>query len=107
MIHTIRLHNPPSMPRHIAIFHGIQPLRTRLRRAMETRGFEVMDAGSVADGIDIVVFEEFEAGTAALHLQDAARRSRIRTASIRFSRTSTTQFSWTSWPSNTRAGWSR
>jgi two-component system response regulator RegA len=30
------------------------PLRTRLRRAMETRGFEVMDAGSVAEGIDIV-----------------------------------------------------
>ena len=30
------------------------PLRNRLRRAMETRGFEVMDAGSVAEGIDIV-----------------------------------------------------
>ncbi len=30
------------------------PLRTRLRRAMESRGFEVMDAGSVAEGIDIV-----------------------------------------------------
>ena len=29
-------------------------LRNRLRRAMETRGFEVMDAGSVAEGIDIV-----------------------------------------------------
>lgn len=30
------------------------PLRTRLRRAMEARDFEVMDAGSVADGIEIV-----------------------------------------------------
>ena len=30
------------------------PLRTRLRRAMEMRGFEVMDAGSVSEGIDIV-----------------------------------------------------
>ena len=30
------------------------PLRNRLRRAMETRGFEVMDAGSVAEGVDIV-----------------------------------------------------
>lgn len=30
-----------------------------------------------ADGIDIVVFEEFEAGTAALHLQDAVSRNRL------------------------------
>src|SRR5581483_601584 len=30
-----------------------------------------------ADGIDLVVFEEFGAGTAALHLQDAARRSEL------------------------------
>lgn len=30
------------------------PLRTRLRRAMETRGFTVMDAGNVSDGIDLV-----------------------------------------------------
>ena len=30
------------------------PLRTRLRRAMETRGFTVMDAGTVSDGIDLV-----------------------------------------------------
>ena len=30
------------------------PLRTRLRRAMETRGFEVTDAGSVSEGIDCV-----------------------------------------------------
>ena len=30
------------------------PLRIRLRRAMETRGFIVMDAGTVSDGIEIV-----------------------------------------------------
>ena len=30
------------------------PLRNRLRRAMETRGFEVTDAGSVSEGIDCV-----------------------------------------------------
>jgi N-acyl-D-aspartate/D-glutamate deacylase len=30
-----------------------------------------------ADGIDIVVFEEFEAGTAALHLQDALERREL------------------------------
>jgi N-acyl-D-aspartate/D-glutamate deacylase len=30
-----------------------------------------------ADGIDLVVFEEFEAGTAALHLQDALSRSEL------------------------------
>ena len=29
------------------------PLRTRLCRAMETRGFTVMDAGTVSDGIDL------------------------------------------------------
>jgi N-acyl-D-aspartate/D-glutamate deacylase len=30
-----------------------------------------------ADGIDLVVFEEFEAGTAALHLQDAVARNEL------------------------------
>lgn len=30
-----------------------------------------------ADGIDLVVFEEFEAGTAALHLQDLAERKEL------------------------------
>jgi N-acyl-D-aspartate/D-glutamate deacylase len=30
-----------------------------------------------ADGIDLVVFEEFGAGTAALHLQDAVKRSEL------------------------------
>ena len=30
------------------------PLRGRLRRAMEVRGFEVMDAGSVQEGVDMV-----------------------------------------------------
>ena len=30
------------------------PLRGRLRRAMEVRGFEVLDAATVQDGIDIV-----------------------------------------------------
>lgn len=30
-----------------------------------------------ADGVDLVVFEEFEAGTAALHLTDAVQRSRL------------------------------
>ena len=30
------------------------PLRTRLCRAMETRGFTVIDAGTVSDGIDLV-----------------------------------------------------
>lgn len=37
-----------------------------------------------ADGIDLVVFEEFGAGTAALHLQDAVKRSELlRDASYR------------------------
>jgi two-component system response regulator RegA len=30
------------------------PLRNRLCRAMETRGFTVMDAGTVSDGVDLV-----------------------------------------------------
>ena len=30
------------------------PFRTRLCRAMETRGFTVIDAGTVSDGIDLV-----------------------------------------------------
>ena len=30
------------------------PLRKRLCRAMETRGFDVIDAGTVSDGIDLV-----------------------------------------------------
>ena len=30
------------------------PLRNRLCRAMETRGFKVLDAGTVSDGIDLV-----------------------------------------------------
>ena len=30
------------------------PLRNRLCRAMETRGFDVIDAGTVSDGIDLV-----------------------------------------------------
>ena len=30
------------------------PLRNRLCRAMDTRGFTVMDAGTVSDGIDLV-----------------------------------------------------
>ena len=30
------------------------PLRNRLKRAMEARGFDVVDAGSVADGIELV-----------------------------------------------------
>ena len=30
------------------------PLRGRLRRAMEVRGFEVMDAGTVQDGVEMV-----------------------------------------------------
>ena len=30
------------------------PLRNRLRRAMEAREFEVMDAGTVSEGVDIV-----------------------------------------------------
>ena len=30
------------------------PLRNRLRRAMEARDFEVMDAGTVSEGVDIV-----------------------------------------------------
>jgi two-component system response regulator RegA len=30
------------------------PLRGRLRRAMEVRGFDVMDAGSVQEGVDLV-----------------------------------------------------
>ena len=30
------------------------PLRGRLRRAMEVRGFEVMDAGTVQEGVEMV-----------------------------------------------------
>ncbi|MGB2534091.1 MAG: response regulator transcription factor, partial [Candidatus Puniceispirillum sp.] len=30
------------------------PLRNRLKRAMEARGFDVVDAGSVAEGIELV-----------------------------------------------------
>ena len=30
------------------------PLRGRLRRAMEVRGFDVMDAGTVQDGVEMV-----------------------------------------------------
>ena len=42
------------MDKSLLILDDDAPLRGRLRRAMEVRGFEVMDAGSVRDGINIV-----------------------------------------------------
>ena len=38
----------------LLILEDDTPLRNRLRRAMESRGFTVMDAGTVSDGIDLV-----------------------------------------------------
>ena len=38
----------------LLILDDDSPLRSRLRRAMETRGFDVIDAGTVSDGIDLV-----------------------------------------------------
>ena len=38
----------------LVILEDDAPLRNRLCRAMETRGFTVMDAGTVSDGIDLV-----------------------------------------------------
>ena len=38
----------------LLILEDDTPLRTRLCRAMETRGFTVMDAGTVGDGVDLV-----------------------------------------------------
>ena len=38
----------------LLILEDDAPLRNRLCRAMETRGFTVMDAGTVSDGIDLV-----------------------------------------------------
>ena len=42
------------MDKSLLILDDDAPLRGRLRRAMEVRGFEVTDAGSVRDGINIV-----------------------------------------------------
>ena len=42
------------MDKSLLILDDDAPLRGRLRRAMEVRGFEVMDAGTVRDGINIV-----------------------------------------------------
>ena len=42
------------MDKSLLILDDDAPLRGRLCRAMEVRGFEVMDAGSVKDGIHIV-----------------------------------------------------
>ena len=38
----------------LLILDDDSPLRSRLCRAMETRGFDVIDAGTVSDGIDLV-----------------------------------------------------
>ncbi len=38
----------------LLILEDDAPLRTRLCRAMEIRGFTVLDAGTVSDGIDLV-----------------------------------------------------
>ena len=43
------------MDKSLLILDDDAPLRGRLRRAMEVRGFEVMDAGTVRDGINIVL----------------------------------------------------
>ena len=42
------------MEKSLLILDDDAPLRGRLRRAMEVRGFEVTDAGTVRDGITIV-----------------------------------------------------
>ena len=42
------------MDKSLLILDDNAPLRGRLRRAMEVRGFEVTDAGTVRDGINIV-----------------------------------------------------
>ena len=42
------------MEKSLLILDDDAPLRGRLRRAMEVRGFEVTDAGTVRDGINIV-----------------------------------------------------
>ena len=42
------------MDKSLLILDDDAPLRGRLRRAMEVRGFEVTDAGTVRDGINIV-----------------------------------------------------
>ena len=42
------------MDKTLLILDDDAPLRGRLRRAMEVRGFEVTDAGTVRDGINIV-----------------------------------------------------
>ncbi len=43
------------MDKSLLILDDDAPLRGRLRRAMEVRGFEVTDAGTVRDGINIVL----------------------------------------------------
>ena len=40
--------------KRLLILDDDTPLRSRLRRAMEMRGFDVVDAGSVNDGIELV-----------------------------------------------------
>ena len=42
------------MDKSLLILDDDAPLRGRLRRAMEVRGFEVTDAGTVRDGVNIV-----------------------------------------------------
>ena len=42
------------MDKSLLILDDDAPFRGRLRRAMEVRGFEVTDAGTVLDGINIV-----------------------------------------------------
>jgi len=42
------------MDNSLLILDDDAPLRNRLRRAMEARDFEVVDAGTVSEGVDIV-----------------------------------------------------
>ncbi len=45
--------NNPARDRRLLIVDDDAPLRNRLARAMEARGFETMVAGSVAEGIEL------------------------------------------------------
>ena len=41
------------MDNSLLILDDDAPLRNRLRRAMEARDFEVVDAGTVSEGVDL------------------------------------------------------
>ena len=59
------------------------PLRNRLRRAMESRGFDVLDAGTVSEGAEIVRKEAPAYAILDMKLEDGSGLNLVQDQHIR------------------------